>query len=1124
VPVFSIRHYETSGNRLAELTWNGDEYLQASQPFAPKFDKFDLEDVRWYHENYRRNWRVSSNSAIQRIQGAERNIGEALHAALFRGSAAPLAEKVRCAGPDLRIEIRDEVHSAAVPWELIADPEAEQQLALTAASFARVVSGGLDVPADGASRAAHRLLLLISRPDGEADVGYWSVAYNLWRELARVPAVKVDVLRPPTFEELERHLSEALRNGTPYAAVHFDGHGEIISPFGGRARGYLHFETPERAGAECIDGSTIGRVLAASGVLVFSMNACRSADSEGSDRHLRATREPAIGQPSIVEDVLTEGVPACIGMRQEIYPGTAARFFRVFYPEFFSGRSAGEAARIARTQLHEEPLATAAPEDDIAPIDDWSIPVVGQRTMVRLRNWTGEQGRENVPDRELDSFPPHLTAPAIVGFDRAILKLEDMMAKASVVLVHGQRLSGKSRLAVEYAKWLSATSPPPYPVHFIRLTASDTPDAVASKMSPTSPDGTAPADPAGCAEYVKGCGGILILDHADHLAPETETFLGDVLSRLDGACRVIVTASAGNLSWLNRCRSVVPDALSPSRRAALGRLWADATGSEFDHTELRPLLFFSGGLPGMILQLLGASHELLRHHKASAKDIAFWLHSAQWDRIAELSGDPGFGLPSVAGLADEIAGDLSSTCDMSELAMIRVLSRFHACFSERSVAVLMEAVSGTKMSAEATSYVIGKLAAAGLAKPTLSAIEPSWFLHPLLKLVASRLPEAADLDDDVVQGAVIDAVSRTCAELAARFRTDTADVVDMLNRYKQNMSDALYLALERGQLQAASHVAEALCLYCRFVGDVALESRVLDHALPYFIDARTGMPRPECGEIGVRVWDQAAWVAPDWPRKRGPMANSEVSLRPPENDNYAAGLQFRTIRSMDQASAAFRRELASPTGQPRYAPGDVECQLAETSYDPEQPRTWADALRRAQQSQAVRLPGDSLGRAWSGVSEARIQMAMLPTVEIRKRRKVRRRRQAQIQAEQLASVDEIADLLRKTQSEAGGHSAENRSEAAMLWSTIMFARGDLTSAISFFEEGAEIMIDLEEKSIWHRYWVLAVALVKEGWIARGYEAAIAAFQFAMRTGDFRLPGPIREFIEQLEAAYPELKS
>ncbi len=91
--------------------------------------------------------------------------------------------------------------------------------------------------------------MLISRPDGAADVGYWSIAYQLWQALSRLPATKVDVLRPPTFDALEQRLSEAARDGDPYTAVHFDGHGVVGDPFGGgRARGYLTFETQGRAG------------------------------------------------------------------------------------------------------------------------------------------------------------------------------------------------------------------------------------------------------------------------------------------------------------------------------------------------------------------------------------------------------------------------------------------------------------------------------------------------------------------------------------------------------------------------------------------------------------------------------------------------------------------------------------------------------------------------------------------------------------------------------------------------------------------------------------------------------------------------------------------------------------
>jgi hypothetical protein len=75
-----------------------------------------------------------------------------------------------------------------------------------------------------------------------------------------MPSVKIDVLRPATFDSLEKYLTEAKQAGRPYAAVHLDGHGVIVDPFGGSsARGYLVFESVDRSDREFIDGTTIGR-------------------------------------------------------------------------------------------------------------------------------------------------------------------------------------------------------------------------------------------------------------------------------------------------------------------------------------------------------------------------------------------------------------------------------------------------------------------------------------------------------------------------------------------------------------------------------------------------------------------------------------------------------------------------------------------------------------------------------------------------------------------------------------------------------------------------------------------------------------------------------------------------
>ena len=521
-----------------------------------------------------------------------------------------------------------------------------------------------------------------------------------------------------------------------------------------------------------------------------------------------------------------------------------------------------------------------------------------------------------------------------------------------------------------------------------------------------------------------------------------------------------------------------------------------------------------------------------------------------------MGSEPWPGLPSIEKLARDAGADLSSTCSQAELTAIRVLARFNAYCDEDTAARLMAAFSTMAASVDGGSHVFGTLAAAGLAKyladagspawylhPLLKLVaarllrtlaaagltehfaspgRPTWYLHPLLKLVASHLPGTAGLDREDLQEAFVDAMSRTCADLVAEFRSDTAHVIDMLALYKQNISSANLIALKRRQLLAASHLTEGLCLYCRFTGDVDLLSHVLDYSLPYFIDTRTGALRPECSEFGLRVWDQAILLSAYWPRKRDPMRDGRVRLAPPENDHYAMGIWLRAIGQTEHAAAEFRAELSTPSRSTRYAPGDIECYLVETLGQQDR---WSDALTMSLQSYAARLPGDTIGRAWSRISEARIRMRMVFNHEDSHDDDDHVMTLVTVTPEHLAALDEIAGLLRQAQSEAGGQSAEARSQAAMLWSQIMLTRGDLTSAISSFEEGAAIMMALEENEIWRHYWLFALNLVNHGWIARGYEAAVNAFQYAMHAGPVMVMHQtctmIREFCQQLEAAYPE---
>jgi hypothetical protein len=713
-----------------------------------------------------------------------------------------------------------------------------------------------------------------------------------------------------------------------------------------------------------------------------------------------------------------------------------------------------------------------------------------------------------------------------VGFDRAVLMLEDMLAEASTVLVTGPLLAGKSRLAVEYARWLSATSPAPVPVTFVDLAAHGTPAGVAAQLVPDR----AQTDPAGCAEHLAARGGIVILDQADRLPRETEAFLADLVGRLDGACRVVATSRAERLSWLPEVPSVLPTALDLGARAELALHWAETRGVPLDLASFHPLLFFSGGLPGVLLTLLGTAHQAVTSGTTRAQDISLWLDSADWQNLADLSRDPGSGVRSIETLVDDVTGDLSSVSDPTELAMIRVFARFRVCCDARAAAQLWKLVSDAQAPDVGTARVIEKLVTSGLATPVVGSVERSWFLHPLLKLVASRLP-ALDVDDDELQGAVIEAVAQTCAEALARFRSDVVGSHDTLANHMQNASDALYTALDREERAASAVLTEAMCVLCRFEGNIELAGRVLDRALPLFVDTVRGWLQPECREIGRRVWDQAVWISPYWPRNPRRMMLPPTRLRPVADDHYGAGLWFRSLGDHRQAVTAFQAALDGPEQERRWAPGDLECQLSETVYDPDRPATWPEALEWARASYTARLPDDSLGRAWSRISEARMRMIMTLNREAavgRRRRRFRRRRHdmsgpIRIGPGQLAALEEAAVLLREADAEPGVQSAENRSQAAMVWSEILLARGDLTSAISYFEDGAQVMMDLQEQTIWSHYWGFARNLVLHGWVARGHEMAVNAFQFAMQTGNMEVATMIREFCQELEATYPELR-
>jgi hypothetical protein len=209
-----------------KVTLEGDGPCHAEErPFSFALSDQDAEDIRWYLEDYRIYPVDPQPKFARRIERRMSDVGRELFQAVLAGSDAWSAASGRLA--DTRIEVDTELEDALVPWELLRDPVADLPLALGVASFVRChPSPALRPNPPKPAAGKIRILLAICRVEDDR-VSFRSVARHLIRGLSaetREP-FDLEVLRPPTFEQLSKRLLSAKAKGQPFHAVHFDGHG-----------------------------------------------------------------------------------------------------------------------------------------------------------------------------------------------------------------------------------------------------------------------------------------------------------------------------------------------------------------------------------------------------------------------------------------------------------------------------------------------------------------------------------------------------------------------------------------------------------------------------------------------------------------------------------------------------------------------------------------------------------------------------------------------------------------------------------------------------------------------------------------------------------------------------------
>ena len=212
-----------------EIAYESDKPRQTAQADVTfRLTPQDEADLRWYLEDYLQWPHEPAPKIAARVVERMKELGTELFTSIFDADrkSRRLWNAVEEALPETRVEIVTSVEEAtSIPWELLREPDAEAPVALLAHSFVRAqpdARRGARTVTDDAGPV--RILLAICRPGQADDVPFRSVATRILKGLDQSSreAFQLDVLRPPTFDDLARKLRDARDAGRPYHVLHFD--------------------------------------------------------------------------------------------------------------------------------------------------------------------------------------------------------------------------------------------------------------------------------------------------------------------------------------------------------------------------------------------------------------------------------------------------------------------------------------------------------------------------------------------------------------------------------------------------------------------------------------------------------------------------------------------------------------------------------------------------------------------------------------------------------------------------------------------------------------------------------------------------------------------------------------
>ncbi len=868
-----------------EIALEGDGVPRqtAVSQFPFKVSAQDREDLRWYLEEFLQYPLDPAPIVAARVERRMAAIGVELFKAIFQSNndARDLGAKMRGKLNGARVEIIAGVREAtALPWELLRDPKTDEPLALEAQSFVRASSQTARRPRlpQGAVGPI-RILLAICRPRGGDDVPFRSIASRLLKGLSEASpgTVQLEVLRPPTFEQLGRRLRTAKAQGEPYHVVHFDGHGGY---FDGGPRpgehGYLFFENPVLdANSQPVDGLALGKLLAETEVPILILNARRSAHADPVPAPLIVSAEAEDPQAavrafgSLAQEVVDAGAAGVVAMRYNVYVETAAQFMADLYGALAQGQSLGEAVSLGRKQLASQPMRGIA--YDPRPLQDWLVPVVYEATPIALfpkqqksaplAISLGKAGGS--PLAGLPSFPD----VGFFGRDETLLALDRAFDSQGIVLLHAYAGSGKTTTAAEFARWYKLTGGVDGPVLFTSFeqylplprVLDQIGQLFGEVLEQSGVHWLALKDADRRAVALQVLRQIPVLWIWDHVEPvtgfpsgtpsawtageqhELAAFLRDAR---DTKAKFLLTSRRDERAWLAALpRRIAVPPMPFQERVQLARALAEKHGRRLtDVEDWRPLLEFTQGNPLTITVLTG---QALRDGVRTGEQVEAFVGRLR-------AGGAAFEDEAEEGRTRSLGASLSygfehafTEAERQQLALLHLFQGFVDVNALRLMGnsdedwCLLEVRGLTR---EAGIVLLDRATEAGL----LTAHGGGYYsIHPALPWFFKRLFDEFYPDRGMAATrAFVEAMGRLGDYYFNLYEDGNREVIGVLTREEFNLLRARRIARAHGWWRRVADTMQGLRNLYGQTGRRADWARLVDEIVPDFVDPASDGPLP----------------------------------------------------------------------------------------------------------------------------------------------------------------------------------------------------------------------------------------------------------------------------------------